>query len=116
MNRERDKFLTEMMGKCWHESAGMVWICGNCKTDIGWRVTNKDSVDVESLNPNFSTWEGFGKLWEFAIKQEWWKSFIYYFNNFSDRVPAEYCEWILFERINPDCFANAVYEFLKDKK
>jgi hypothetical protein len=32
----------------------MVWICGNCKTDVGWRGNSADSVDVESLNPTWN--------------------------------------------------------------
>src|SRR4030042_4113521 len=99
-NIERDRFLTEKIGECWHESSGMVWICGDCKADIGWRGDNKSSVDVESLNPDFSTWQGFGKLWEFAIKQEWWGSFVgsmiySAYNVYREKVPD-------FDLINPD--------------
>jgi len=40
---------------CWHEPDGMTWICGNCKTDVGWRGNNEDSVDVLTLNPDLTT-------------------------------------------------------------
>ena len=43
-------------GECWHEPSGMLWICGNCKTDVGWLGSNTDeAVDVRTLNPDFST-------------------------------------------------------------
>jgi hypothetical protein len=96
-NIERDKFLTEMMGECWHEqgkanyAGGMFlfWTCAKCK----------EGFKKSDIN-DFSAWEGFGKLWEFAIKQDWWQGFL---NKQTTEI------------INPDRFSNAVYEFLKEK-
>ena len=55
-------------------------------------------------NPDFSTWKGFGILWEWAIKQEWFKKL--------------FCYGLLIqtEFINPDEFSDTIYEFLKQKK
>ncbi|HDZ62293.1 MAG TPA: hypothetical protein ENH40_04015, partial [Nitrospirae bacterium] len=60
----RDKFLTEAMELCWHDLAKVgkyqmaCFKCGKAKQF--------------ALNPDFSTWQGFGQLWEWTIKQEWW--------------------------------------------
>jgi hypothetical protein len=72
-----DQFITEqVLGECWHESSGMTWICGNCKTDIGWKGSNANSVAVKTLNNDFSTPEGFFKLWNFSREQDWWSQFV----------------------------------------
>lgn len=55
MNIERDKFLTEAMGECWHDKAitnGILSECSKCKVLHSYLYTNAD----------FSTWKGFGKL------------------------------------------------------
>lgn len=108
MDKERDKFLTEHLGECWHVSSGMVWICGNCKTDIGWRENNRNSVDVESLNPDFSTWEGFGKLLKLAKDK-----------GGLDTVLATMAspDVILGDiDLIPDICATELYKFLKEKE
>lgn len=102
MNTERDKFLCEVIGGYWHYS--IYTVRGNeCSCGKWWSQCSK-------TQPDFSTWEGFGKLWEWSEKQEWWKE--YSSMNMHDRkaygvVPTRY--------INPDKFADAVYNFLKDK-
>ena len=61
---ERDKFLTECMGECWHmynSRKGLV-NCIHCQKEM-------------PLNNDFSTWDGFGKLWEWTRKQEWFSTF-----------------------------------------
>lgn len=78
MNTERDKHLTEAMGECWYQSN-------------------------QTYNTNFSTWEGFGKLWEWSQKQEWWEDYI---NNFENHSLIN---------VNPDRFADTVYTYLKEK-
>lgn len=47
-NRERDKFLTKLMGECYHERSAYGF-CQHC--GVRNFITN-----------HFSTWEGFGKL------------------------------------------------------
>jgi len=121
MNTERDKFLTEAMGKCWHEwyqkpnfidghhckHCGLYWPRKPCK---------KTQIIIQGCN--LSTWEGFGKLWEWALQQEWWDDFIEQHGSQSDPdcdgVFASYGhEHISTELINPEHFADAIYEYLK---
>lgn len=81
MNTERDKFLTEAMGEYW--------------------------VNIDYHNQNdFSTWEGFGKLWEWCKQQSWLGNFEYNYGGIKCiGVFADYM-------INPDKFADAVYNYL----
>ena len=58
--------------------------------------------------PDFSTWEGFGLLWEWARKQEWWK------REFSIKF-TENERWVDDMHINPEKFAMAIYNFLKNR-
>ena len=100
MNTERDKFLTESMDKCWHEwpKQGVVNAVGGCLCSKCNRWENE--------NNDFSTWNGFGKLWEWAIKEDWWFVFLESTGRFMQR------EFIRIEFIDPEIFADAVYEFL----
>lgn len=70
----KDEFLTEKMG-------------------LYWTSYKPDQED-------FSTWEGFGKLWEWAKVQEWWGTFI---------IQKQFI-WL--DIIHPDRFANAVAKYL----
>lgn len=58
-------------------------------------------------NNNFFTWEGFGKLWEWVHNQKWWDKF---------RVCPQryYIDWSD-TYVNPERFATAVYNFLKER-
>lgn len=60
-NLERDKFLTEAMGDKWLTKAD---------ENPNW------PPQFQARNNNFSTWSGFGKLWEWASKQDWWGEFV----------------------------------------
>ena len=99
MNIERDKYLTEAMGECWH--LFNLCTCVKCRMPLGFPFITS--------NNDFSTWEGFGKLFEFCQKQEWWESFI--FSNWRTTLSLhEYIgEWI-----NPDRFSDAIYDFLQE--
>lgn len=98
---ERDKFLTEAMGECWHDMIynelgdrySKLYMCMKC--------THQDNSIT--LDNDFSTWEGFGLLWEWSQKQEW-KA------NFSYRVGFR--EYL----VNPDRFADAMYAYLKERE
>jgi hypothetical protein len=102
---ERDKYLTEAMGEeCWHEwvyCGESKAICTQCNTDY---TISKDRND-------FSTWEGFGKLWEFCKKQEWYYNFLKTVCPYKTDYPSVIHE----DYIHPDRFADAVYEFLKER-
>lgn len=97
MSVERDKFLTKAMGECWHDYS----YPNNCVK------CNKQIQDLYFID--FSTWSGFGKLWEWAQKQEWWKPFVYKVNSIDDVYH------ISNSIIDPDRFADTIYSYLKEK-
>lgn len=88
---ERDSFLTQVIG--------------------GYYSLSEDTPEQD-----FSTWEGFGKLWLWAQRQKWWKRFC------NERYYAESCHGRLEDidgvfyvtEIDPSIFANALYKFLKE--
>jgi hypothetical protein len=114
MNTDRDKFLTEAMGECWHE-----WViipeqprkyskhqhCIKCdkRQTLLWDC-------IETLRTDFSTWPGFGKLLEWAQEQDekFWVGFA-----LQTRIVVNGCISFDLSLINPDRFANSVYEFMK---
>ena len=130
MNLERDKFLTEQMDECWHcyesvhntdgwdeksSDETLDFKCTKCgdyqeavhyKDHSGWAVKRENYYDFESwCFNNFSTWEGFGKLWEWSQKQEWWVGFM---------IDNSKIHPMKSGIINPDRFADAVYNYLKE--
>lgn len=98
-NLERDKFLTEVMDECWHDKINgiseTIWM-------NNWSCCGLSKCYAHYPN-DFSTAEGFFKLWNWAIKQDWWPLF-----NGSN------CE-INLSIIHPDRFADVIYKFLKDR-
>lgn len=102
---EINKFLTEAMGDCYHDwemtsdtPPFRTYDCKNC--GIGPSINPSDNTD-------FLTWKGFGKLWEWAIRQEWWEKFTWFHQSMKDEI--------LTELINPEKFAKAVADFLQEK-
>lgn len=112
MNPERDKLLTESVGECLHEfdidwdtrKFGDVHFCLKC---------NGDYNKVNHKRTDFSTWTGFGKLWEWSQNQDWWDTFEY--NNSSESLHCT-CHEFNKKLINPDRFADAVYVYLKERR
>lgn len=100
MNTEQDKFLAEAMGGWWHYSV-YTGRGNECSCGKWWSECSKN-------HPDFSTWEGFGKLWEWSSKQEWWDEFKYSLGY----SPVEN-EGLGDSYIHPDRFADAVYNYLK---
>ena len=106
MTLERDKFLTEAMGECWHEGENNYGeiVCQRCHR----LVMEEDRLD-------FSTWTGFGKLWEWAQEQDWYVKFVF------DQLCSGYHPYptskmdIPDKFIHPDHFAGALYKFLKER-
>lgn len=113
-NQERDKFLTEAMGETWHE-----WVLPeeHCKHIPGIRYKCKCGGFHPTLkrNNDFSTWAGFGKLWEWSRLQEWWDMFgakeVYTLESHPEAI--DYDHLFPDQLIHPDRFASAVYEYLK---
>lgn len=104
MNTDRDKFLIEAMGECWHKKtfwSGVGIICEECND-------NHDLVRLMRID--FSTWPGFGKLWNWATEQDWWSGF----NRYAEGTHA--MGGIPVSLINPDRFATAIYEYLKARE
>jgi len=102
MSIERDKFLTEAMGKCWHEGQHPIYCtpCAKC---------GEISSTFRPLHFDFSTWAGFGLAWEWVQSQNWRGSFMRYYWNAT--------KWNhVFDLINPDRFSDALYAFLKERK
>jgi hypothetical protein len=123
---ERDKFLTEAMGECWHEWSEdckqvgeecneWEYTCTKCKQ----KGHEHEFTGFYPEENNFSTWADFGKLWEWAQTQEWFYQFTQYTHGEDSYLTEQYnCFWDLWnsffkEYANPDRFANALYEFLK---
>ena len=107
MNLERDKFLTDQMGECYHswKDFGDWSECTICHC--------KSQFFVRSLQENlynFSTWEGFGKLWEWSRKQEWWLTFTMRVNH--DYLGHQVGEAIAWDIVDPNNFAAEVADFL----
>ena len=120
MNIERDQFLTIQMGECWHERVCVesgpmfsIFRCANCNAKWGNSYT-KDNEYSELINNDFSTWNGFGKLWNWCKEQK-------VINVWTGKKDFSMIEMIMrngefghdLSLINPDKFANAVYDFLK---
>lgn len=109
---ERDKFLTQAMGECWFEAdeyPAPPYRCRNCGLD---RLSH---YNQEAL---FSTWAGFGKLWEWAQQQEWWGDFVAQLDILGIgcfKPDMKQTMLDCFRFVSPDRFANAVYEYLKQK-
>ena len=113
---KRDKFLTEAMGEklywlpTYEDSSGdrMTILRSFDTYEAASAYSSKmKSGDAEQRRPhNFSTWQGFGKLWEWAQKQEWWSRFV------EDTTGIGDSSLIDVDCIDPDRFADALYEFL----
>ena len=86
--KEVNKFLTEATGEC----------CPKFFETYGYHKY----VD-------FSTWEGFGKLWEWASDQGWWDTFLTDNGRYNDNF-----EMFINENfVNPEQFAKAVAHYLQ---
>lgn len=117
----RDKFLTEAMGECWHE-----WV--NQRSHEAVACTKCDGLWGTDRTPDFSSWQGFGKLWEWAQGQEWWCDcycgLLYSETNPEPENPIKFevpDEWVMNmlihqHLIHPDHFADAIYSFLTNKE
>ena len=105
-NIERDKFLTEMLGECWHKKVVSTKILNKpsrCTCGTYYYVCVYDNID-------FSTWEGFGKLWG------WLQSLDI---DTKEAFELQYVGRIgiyFHYHINPDRFAGALYKYLKENE
>jgi hypothetical protein len=146
---ETNRYITEQMGE-WQESVqcegGEIsdyyegWIC-TCGAVGDW-IDIDDRMNVHQTvpdRPDFFTWPGFGKLWNWASGEKWWDEF---WDEIFEKADEEYMEhtgslsrpqgrpinhsyfWQTYLvgifkghcLINPERFATAVYEFLKERE
>lgn len=97
MNTQRDRFLIEFMGKCWHRfTPSERDYCLRCNKKTNWTQEH-----------DFSTWEDFGKLLKWTQDQNWYVEFKAYYCGLGNDWP----DWF----IMPNQFANIVFEFLNKK-
>ena len=104
---ERNKFLTEAVGECWHDQAlklANATKCSKCKKS--WFLGD------ENINNDFFTWPGFGKLREFY--DAWTDEKRELFWRYTDyNIPEE--AWLCDHIWHKDHTANLMYGFLKSQ-
>lgn len=108
---EINKYLTEQLGECWHEyvwqtayapQVDSYYKCIDCSHEVFGQTMNPGNGD-------FSTPDGFFKLWRWAIEQEWWNDFI--------NSIGGWTVWIEPEKIiDPETFAKAIANYLKERE
>jgi hypothetical protein len=84
MNQETNRYLHSLIEPdgCWHKSERKYEYDENeeaCNPHWKCKYCNELSYENHKLiNPDyFKDWNGFGILWEWAIKQEWFYDFIH---------------------------------------
>ncbi len=104
---ERDKFLTEeVLNECWHE-----WGWQHDTPKGHYKCILCHEIELDKNNNDFSTPEGFFKLWNAAKEKDWWMLFV---TKAYDKVEFWGCLSFIEEIVHPDRFADAVYNFLKE--
>jgi len=104
---------------CWHE---WEWIplsgmqCKNCDIDV---YGEENPLFIQRIplpeNPDFSTWQGFGWLWQRAKIMPWWDEFALKWTYNIDPENGRYDGYIDDDIVNPFIFCNKLKEFLKKK-
>ena len=119
MSMERDKYLTEAMGYCYHEAL-YIQPYHDCTQIARCRCGSYSEV-ISGFSPefkfyqmfDFSTWETFGHLLKWIKTHDRFEEFktIAYVNMWCPcgECGTEYLNW---ELIDPESFANKVYDFL----
>jgi hypothetical protein len=113
---ERDCFLTEYSGRCYHEDFWATssdgegetsgWQCSKCNAKRKFASAVFSSHRHSESNPDFSTWKGFGMLYSWATLQGWYHGTI---NSKGVETLLQYKDGL-----TPDNFANALYLLLKE--
>lgn len=102
MNKQRAVYLMLELG-CWHDFSGFtVVVCRHCgKPYMG---------EKHEQNPDLTTWQGFGLMWEQAQTMEWWIPFLKWVWVHDDQAFLGRMN-IGVKFINPETFMNLLYEF-----
>jgi hypothetical protein len=105
---------------CWHDiisnpdgtTLGKCKKCGRLFHAIHLSDWNPDE-----FNPDFTTWEGFGWLWERCIEKDWWEKFTMFIYK-KDVYPIDW-SWAMNGYaihqylINPTRFRDALKEYFE---
>ena len=117
MKTERDTFLTEAMGNCYHEN-----VFGMHYTEYSGKYPDHVAKctkcgEFSKHNTNFSTWQGFGILWEWVQEQSWREHFLWKRDPFRTTLPRRgYGPPCTFYEFTHDKLADMLYEYLKERK
>jgi hypothetical protein len=66
------KVLVEEMGECWH----ILGKCQICNPDDFGKYFHCLKCHCVKVNPDPSSWDFFGKVWEYFSKKELWQEFL----------------------------------------
>ena len=132
MKKETNRYLWEhpdLFNGCWHAWKNhSVWPegyfgikCTHCNKFLP--VGDESSLPrfhPHYVNPDFFTWNGFGKLWEKCKEQEWWKLFLLkliYAPSCHDYLePIDYDGLLPESLIDPLTFPTRVREFMEGRE
>ena len=83
---QKCKFLTLVIGKCWHDIKSIFAMnrkCQKCKKVIYFEYCEGEecygSLMDAPFNMNYFTPSGFWEVWEWAKEQNWWGNFVWVF-------------------------------------
>ena len=120
MKEETNRYLTEkLFEKCWHEiganpdgtTLGKCSKCGEL-----FHAIHSSDWNPDVFNPNFFTWEGFGKLWRKCKEKEWWGEFAKRYAPPDTYFKREYEGYIDDDLIDPLTFPTGVREFMEGRE
>jgi hypothetical protein len=110
VDTERNNFLTEAILNCNHDYEDIERPYGYGEFDTILICSKCGKEKYHFIR--FSTPDGFFKLWNWAKEQNWWEQFL-----IKHCQASQYTHIAIdIKYINPDRFANVIYEFLKEQK
>ena len=123
MSEERDKYLTEAFSECYSHiliEVDNVISCYKCGLEFGYGTLDDSIYEWYSDTPpyDFSTWEHFGVLFRWCQRQDWWHSEFTMWLEYEEIDGHKHCagSFIQESMVDPNRFADAVYDFLKERK
>lgn len=109
ITKEDLKLIADAMGKCYHTdnpfedmSKPIVVKCRKCSTLLGCWV-------------DYSSWDIFGEIWEWAFNKTWWEWFMAWWLFECTAEPWE-VEHYGYQLIRPTVFIPALAEFMRTDK